>query len=353
MKILFIGSELNKPGGIQRYNRHLLKAFEDSGHTVVLVELKKLDLLSKVFFVIKSLFRSLFFWPDFTICANINYSPLCYLAKKILNRDYSVTLYGIQAVNIKPLYKIFLESAKFINAPFEWTLYNAIEQMPAMKNKTTILPNPIVDEEFSIKNKPEYLLNRHNLGGAKIILTISRLPSPSERENKGYCRVIEAMPLILKKIPNTKYVLAGGGDDKSYVEDLILKKNLKNSVILTGPIDDKEMTDYYNLADVFVFPSKVEGFPALVLLEALACGVPVVGGDQAGSDKYPWNGEVGLIVKADSINDIALATIKILTGNVPPKILDRNRLRKIILEIHGREGYKKHLDNFIKFMSAK
>ena len=352
MKILFIGSELNKYGGIQKYNRHLLKALEDLGHDVVSVEFKRLDLISKVFYSLKFLFKSLFFAPDFTICANINYSSLCYAAKKIFNRDYSVTLYGIQALDIKPLYRVFLESAKFINAPFEWTLHNAIKQMPSMKDKTTILPNPIIDEEFSIKNKPEYLLGRHKLGGAKIIYTISRLSS-SERDNKGYCRVIEAMPLVLEKIPNAKYVLAGGGDDKPYVEDLISKKNLKNSVILAGPIEDKEMADYYNLADVFVFPSKVEGFPALVLLESLACGVPVIGGDQAGSDEYPWNGEVGLIVKADSVNDIALAIIKILNGDAPTKILDRNRLRKIILEINGREGYKKYLNNFIKFMSAE
>jgi len=353
MKILFIGSELNKPGGIQRYNRHLLGALKDLGYNVSLVELKKLNYLSKIIFTFKFFLKSLFFFPDFTICANINYSPLCYAAKKILNRNYSVTLYGIQALNIKPLYKVFLESAKFINAPFEFTLDNAIKQIPAIKDKTTILPNPLVDEEFFIKRKPEYLLNRHYLEGAKIILTISRLPSPSERENKGYCRVIEAMPLILKRIPNAKYVLAGGGDDLPYVEDLISKKNLKDSVILTGPIKNEEMVNYYNLADVFVFPSKTEGFPALVLLEALACGVPVVGGDQAGSDKYPWNGEVGLIVKADSINDIAVATIKILTADVPPKVLDRNHLRKTILEIYGREGYGKHLDNFINFMSAK
>jgi len=125
---------------------------------------------------------------------------------------------------------------------------------------------------------------------------------------------------------------------------------LKDAVILTGPLKQEEMVDYYNVADVFVFPSKIEGFPALVLLEALACGVPIVGGDQPGSDHYPWS-EVGLIVKADSVEEIASATINILAGNVSKKILDRYHLRETILELYGEETYKKHLDNFLRFIS--
>ena len=80
-------------------------------------------------------------------------------------------------------------------------------------------------------------------------------------------------------LDGTKVVIGGGPDLDS------LKKKYPDA-IFTGPKFGEELVQYYNLGDVFVFPSRFDTF-GLVLLEALACGVPVAA--------YPVNGPIDVI----------------------------------------------------------
>ena len=75
-------------------------------------------------------------------------------------------------------------------------------------------------------------------------------------QNKGYDRIIQALPNIIQTIPNVHYLLVGKGDDRPRVEQLIQSLNLQNYVTLTGFISDEELGNYYNLCDLFVMPSK-------------------------------------------------------------------------------------------------
>ena len=76
---------------------------------------------------------------------------------------------------------------------------------------------------------------------------------------------------------------------------------------------DEEIVDYYNLCDIFVIPSKGEGF-GIVYLEALACGKPVIGGNQDGAIDALCNGELGLLIDPDSVDEIASNLSDILQG---------------------------------------
>ena len=81
---------------------------------------------------------------------------------------------------------------------------------------------------------------------------------------------------------------------------LVEEKNLTNNFILTGYIEDKELTDHYLLADVFVMPSTQEGF-GIVFLEALVCGLPVIAGNKDGSVDALLNGKLGKLIDPDNI----------------------------------------------------
>jgi len=142
--------------------------------------------------------------------------------------------------------------------------------------------------------------------------------------------------------------LAGRGDDVSGVRELVADFGVQGKVILADAPTNEMIADYYNLADVFVLPSKNEGFPPIVILEALACGVPVVGGNQRGAEEAMLNGELGLIVPSEDINAIADAIIKILKKSANPGFFDRPALRAKALRSYGPENYggqiKKLLD---------
>ena len=166
------------------------------------------------------------------------------------------------------MHKRALKSAKFIIKLFDQAAKNVIRQIPEVAGKILTLPNSVDGERFYIKEKSQNLIERHNLKNSKIILTICRL-SYSEADNKGYERVVRAMPDVVKEIPNAKYLLVGGGNDAERVKNLVKELGLEKNVILPGPAKDEEMVDYYNLADVFAYPSKKKDFPRLFCLKRL------------------------------------------------------------------------------------
>ena len=110
-----------------------------------------------------------------------------------------------------------------------------------------------------------------------------------------------------------------------------------------GFIPDEELCDYYNLCDVFAMPSKGEGF-GIVYLEALACGKPTIGGNQDGAIDALCNGELGVLVDPDNIEQIAQAIVDILQGKHPlPILYQPDLLRQKVIEIYGFDKFKERL----------
>jgi len=101
--------------------------------------------------------------------------------------------------------------------------------------------------------------------------------------------------------------------------------------------------DHYNLADVFIMPSKAEGAPA-VFVEALACGIPVIAGNKDGSATPLMGGELGLLIDPESVDEIVAAIINILTGKVRKELLDRDFLRRKVLEKFGLDRFPQRVD---------
>jgi glycosyltransferase involved in cell wall biosynthesis len=339
MKILFVASNLQALGGIQAYNRKLLKVMEELKVNVKIVEAKSTSRISKAVLLVNSFLGMLFFGPDIVMLTNLNYGPLGLFAKKFFKKPFTIAVYGVEVQNIKNQTQLAaLKEAKFIIKLFEETARNVLRQIPEAKDKILTIPNSVDGKRFYIKEKRADLLQKFGLRDKKIILTIGRM-SQLDGDNKGYKRVIKALPEVLKKVPNAVYLLAGTGDDLPNVQKLIKELNLESKVIMPGPVKEEEMADFYNLADVFILPSKNEGFPAIVLLEALACGTPVLGGAQPGV-KESFDGKYGVIVEPDDVGQIADGLIGILSGNVPENIKNGEWLRSKVLEEYGEEAYK-------------
>lgn len=154
----------------------------------------------------------------------------------------------------------------------------------------------------------------------KIILSVGRLV-----KRKGFDKVIEAMPRILKRIPEAKYIIIGNGPEK---ENLKFKacgersrtiKNLKleEKVLILENVDDEELINWYQCSNVFVMPCRqiegdVEGF-GLVFLEAASFGKPVVAGRSGGASEAIHHGYGGYVVNPESDEELYQALVKLLT----------------------------------------
>ena len=149
-------------------------------------------------------------------------------------------------------------------------------------DRAFILPNCVDLSQFQPRDRDLTLAERYGLESSKVIMTMGRLAS--QERYKGFDEVIEIMPELLKRFPTVKYLIVGDGPDRPRLESKVAGLGLSNKVIFTGYIPESEKVAHYNLADAYVMPSMGEGF-GIVLIEAAACGVSVVGsrvdGDRA------------------------------------------------------------------------
>lgn len=163
------------------------------------------------------------------------------------------------------------------------TIYNGIEtdEIKKKKVKKILEHNEIFDNKSVMK-----------------FITIGRLS-----EEKGHKYLIDAFSKVKKEIENSKLILIGSGPLKHILEMQIKRKALEEDIILLGL--KKNPYKYLGKSDIFVFSSKNEGFPT-VLLESLACGLPIISTDcKTGPKEILNNGRFGFLVKVMDVDDLA------------------------------------------------
>jgi glycosyltransferase involved in cell wall biosynthesis len=121
---------------------------------------------------------------------------------------------------------------------------------------------------------------------------------------KNIPNLLESFAEAAKKIPHNLVIAGAPGDDSELVDKLILRHSLESRVIKLGYISDKQRSALYQHAEVFVYPSKYEGF-GLVILEAMSYGLPVITSDNSSLPEAA--GEAAILVDADSISQLAEA----------------------------------------------
>ena len=305
--------------------------------------------LSRLKFVL-SFFRNILKErPGLVICGHINLSFLCVIASRIFKTKFALLAYGKEVWDIKGKMKLkALHKAQCIIAMSEHTAAKIKSQIIQNKNNIFVIPAYIDTDKFFPAPKPPDLVEKYGLGGSKVLLTVSRLWSI---EYKGYLNVIRALPLVMKVFPEIKYIIVGAGDDIPNILKLTAELNLDGRVIITGFVNHQDLNPYYNLCDCFIMPSKQEGF-GLVFLEALACGKPVIAGNQDGSRHALIEGKLGALVDPDNAAQIAQAIIKFLKGEVEGRFLDRDFLRKSVMAHFGPEKFHSRVKELMSYIES-
>jgi len=172
------------------------------------------------------------------------------------------------------------------------------------------------------------LINRYRLAGKIVIMSAGRLDSDPFEKNKGFDEVLEALPVLRRRLPALAYLVVGDGEDK---ERLVRKSEdlgVRDLVIFTGYVPDGEKADHYRLADVFAMSGSNPMFDRypfrFVFLEALACGVPVVGCRLEDAEER-MDPDAGLIVQVDpkdkaEVIEAIVAALSRPKGGIDPRL---------------------------------
>jgi glycosyltransferase involved in cell wall biosynthesis len=124
------------------------------------------------------------------------------------------------------------------------------------------------------------------------------------------------LPAILKEIKysDAKLIIIGDGPERASLEKEFAWEISEGKVIFLGWIPNREIVDYYGLADVFVMPSEEEGFPR-VLLEAMAAGLPFVAYDVGGVKEIVPSAFSQNVLRAGDLKALAARADEILSWN--------------------------------------
>ncbi len=282
------------------------------------------------------------------------------IINKILKTPYSVILHGmdltlaLKAGRKRWLAKKILNSAENIICASNFTAESA-SRVVRHKEKIKVV-NPGAD--IHITHNMERITNlkmKYGLENKIILFSIGRLV-----RRKGFDKVIEAMPEVLKEAPNLIYAIAGTGPDEEYLKKLATQCHCEKPVAATsdeaisassknvddrytilslpkiaslcpaicgaplamthnitflGKISDEEKWTWFDLCDIFIMPARqisndFEGF-GIVYLEANLAGKPVIAGRSGGVEDAVLDNETGLLVNPESAAEIANAIIKL------------------------------------------
>jgi glycosyltransferase involved in cell wall biosynthesis len=348
----FVLTAFSHMGGIEKFNRAFIKALGDLS-TSLHLKTTQGGMYDESFdnhytaqqtyhafkgkklpFVLWAIRQSL--QQDVIILGHLNLAVIGVLLKRIApKKKLLIICHGIEVFEpVSGLKKKALERADQVLAVSSFTKNQLILKQGLAAEKISVFPNTI-DPFFKFPadfTKPVYLQERYGIAGdEKVIFTLTRLNS--NEGYKGYDTLVSILPELMKKNISFKYILAGKADatELQRMNALISSLGLENKVIMPGFVADEEITDHYLLADVFVMPSKGEGF-GIVYTEAMACGLPVIAGNKDGSTEALQFGELGTLVDPDGEEELKEALVKVLGEDNDPLLVQQKMLKHFSFE---------------------
>ncbi len=270
--------------------------------------------------------------------------PLPMLAAKLSDRKVMLALAGSSA-KVAEVRKDLLFKPLNILKNFNYTLSDGIIvytknlikefNLGRYRNKIYIAHKHFIDfDKFKIKKR---LDERDNLVG--YIGSISKA--------KGILNFVQAIQKILERRDDIKFLVGGDGHLRGEIEQYLEAENLNNKVKLAGWISHDKLPEYLNELKLVVLPSYTEGLPNL-MLEAMACGTPVLATPVGAIPDVIKDGETGFILEDNSPACIAENVMRALEHPDLERIVKNARAmveREFTYEA-AVEKYKKIIEEF-------
>ena len=242
------------------------------------------------------------------------------IVSKICKVHLVVTLHGSD-IFVSKLNPIFKAVAK-------WTLKHTtmvtsvtpafLPELAALgvpQEKRCLIPNGVDPEAFRLPTPKQLTELKNKLSipdGQRVVFALGRIVL-----KKGFDILIKALPYVREKCSQTTVIIGGDGSDLVRLKALAKEKGVSDIIRFPGTIDRLEVPIYFYLCDLFVLPAVVDpkgnmdGCP-IVILEAMACGKPVVSSEISGIPIVVQSGKTGLLVEEKNPDALAAAIISLL-----------------------------------------
>ncbi|MBP6889214.1 MAG: glycosyltransferase family 4 protein [Candidatus Moranbacteria bacterium] len=227
---------------------------------------------------------------------------VAYLLKRCFHIPYIVAMRGSDVpgynekytflyVFLKPVIRFIWKKAARVVSNSEGLRTLALATSPSQH--FDIIPNGVDTKQFfpAYEKRPqeEYIVTP---GASRIT------------DRKGLKYLIQAIALLLPRYPMLRLKILGDGSGRASLEKLVRDTHLEEKVTFVGRVPREETRAYYQEASVFVLPSLNEGM-SNALLEALACGLPIITTQTGGTKELVEDGKNGILVPFRSAQKIA------------------------------------------------
>jgi phosphatidylinositol alpha-1,6-mannosyltransferase len=251
---------------------------------------------------------------NLVICGHLNLLPAAWLYARLHGARLALIVHGVEAWTPRALSRLLTRRVDAFIAVSNHTAKLFASRSGIPMDRAFILPNCVDLDRFKPADRDRALVDRYGLQADKVLISVARLDA--HERYKGIDEVIEILPRLIQRFPALKYLVVGDGSDRPRLEAKTRDAGVAERVIFTGRIPESEKVAHYNLADVYVMPSYGEGF-GIVLIEALACGIPVIGSRTDGSREALLDGRLGRLVDPHCPDELMEAVSSALAG--PPE----------------------------------
>lgn len=206
-------------------------------------------------------------------------------------------------------------------------LKSEIEQSQIFPKKIIVTYNPVDTNLFRLKD---------DISLKKNMLFVGRLDN-----FKGALRCLQAFDRIHSMFPDWKLTIAGDGEDMPAIQSYLSEHHdLNQRVKIIGHLQKSQIVSFMHQADFLVFPSRHESF-ALVVAEAMSCGLPVITTNQTAPREYVSETE-GILVSPDDVNEIAAAIQNMIThiSNYSQAGIRQSVIHQFSFDVFGQRLYE-------------
>jgi phosphatidyl-myo-inositol dimannoside synthase len=361
MKILLILHDAyGRTGGIARNNRDLIEAFALDprvGRIVALPRIlgegeepmpAKLDWRraagkGTLAFLGTTLAALIARRPAVVVAAHLRLLPVAWLASRLTGAPLWLLVYGIDVWErpSNPLLVWLARRADRVISISDVTTARFQAWAHVERDRIRLLPCTVDLDRFHPGPRDPALVARYGLAGKRVLFTFGRLVS--RERAKGMDEVMQALPALLADHPDLVYLIGGDGPDRPRLEAKAKTLGIADRVIFAGRIAEEEKLAHYHLADAYVMPSRGEGF-GIVLLEAMAAGLPTLASVQDGGREALLDGKLGLLVDPDDTASIAAGINALLA---------RRRGRPDGLDYYSVQSFRRRVSAFLEEIESR